>query len=98
MAAGDTTQGRRVEPGFENLERPGDYYFADGILWAILPHGGHGRLPAIGCSETGGPEWTITADADGTVTVAPSIRQLPIESLGDPGWHGYLEHGVWREV
>jgi hypothetical protein len=31
---------------------------------------------------------------DGTITVSPSI----LTGRGERQWHGYLEHGVWREV
>jgi hypothetical protein len=39
---------------------------------------------------------TITEHDDGTITVSPSI--LFYNRDGSPGWHGYLERGVWREV
>jgi hypothetical protein len=97
MAAGDTLQGRRVE-GFGDLERPGDYSFASGILWAVLPTGSHARLPSQNHGQQGEAEWTIREEPDGTVTVDPSIRQHPINAAGIPGWHGYLERGTWREV
>ena len=37
----------------------------------------------------------VVEHEDGTITVSPSIL------IGDrrgASWHGYLEHGVWREV
>lgn len=37
---------------------------------------------------------TVTEHEDGTVSVSPSIL---ITGHG-PTWHGFLEHGVWREV
>ena len=42
----------------------------------------------------------ITIHEDGTITVSPSIL---VSTSYDGGktmvnlWHGYLEHGVWRE-
>jgi hypothetical protein len=66
-------------------------------MWGILPIDAHCRLPSIGHSDRGGPEWTISEEDDGTVTVDPSIQMLPVEGYA-PGWHGYLERGVWREV
>ncbi len=38
---------------------------------------------------------TIVEHEDGTITVSPSIL-----CTGHHGatWHGYLEHGVWREI
>ena len=36
---------------------------------------------------------SITVNEDGTITVSPSIW------FNTPtGWHGFLEHGVWRRV
>lgn len=37
----------------------------------------------------------VTEEADGTITVSPSI--LVRHTTGEV-YHGYLEHGVWREV
>jgi hypothetical protein len=38
---------------------------------------------------------TVTPHEDGSITVSPSI----LVSVGKDGqsWHGFLEHGVWRE-
>lgn len=93
MAAGETTQGRRREDGTEpwNLE-PADYAFRGGergerFLWVVLPDGaGPARLEG----------WHVDEHDDGTVTVSPSILDVPDNGL--QGWHGYLERGVWREV
>ena len=38
---------------------------------------------------------TITINDDDTITVSPSIAP---NDANPGGWHGYLEHGVWREV
>ena len=96
MAAGDTTQGRRVPDGKwwdEDLHpspwQPGDYgrgsLGGEEGLWVMMPDGnGPGCLRNL---------WTITDEDDGTITVDPSIWDNKPE-----GWHGFLEHGVWREV
>lgn len=105
MSAGDTLQGDRVDSvdAVWNGE-PGAYYpMIDGDeqvvgLWVKLPTGSLGRLPNKG-HGTGGPEWTVIIEDDGTVTVDPSIEQHEVP--GDPPtpyWHGYLERGVWRAV
>lgn len=93
----NTTQGRRL-PDATNLKgalfQPGDYQkvtfndnFDQRVEWFCLPV--RGMLGALGSHE-------VTEHEDGTITVSPSIL---IES-NDPkqAWHGYLEHGVWREV
>lgn len=105
MAAGDITTGRRRD-SIEELELPGDYYLSPGPeqgygergLWFVLPtaisvdpfaepynqHNGRARISY---------RWEIKDEMDGTVSAWPSIAVgLP------PYWHGYLEHGVWREV
>lgn len=65
-------------------------------LWFKLPSGSHGRIAAIGYGQNDEPEWTITVEADGSVTVDPSIHQLPIEGNHPvPEWHGFLKSGEW---
>lgn len=92
MSAGDTTQGRRVESKPWMME-PGDYTVRCGkdgerIAWVVTPNGlGPARLEG----------WTLTEHEDGTITTSPSILAHP-SSDTLPGWHGYLERGVWREV
>ncbi len=94
MAAGDITQGRRVDVGDEWRDsRPGDYCKVpedEGIrrkdgqpVWYLRdPRGDVGALMTH----------TVEEHDDGTITVKPSIDNPP------HGWHGFLERGVWREV
>lgn len=91
MPAGDTMQGRRVEPP-EGADiddvifamKPGDYLLNyDGVPWVVLPNG-------VGPCRLGG--WGVEVHDDGAITTSPSILDH------DTGWHGYLEHGVFREV
>lgn len=57
-------------------------------LWALcLPDGHYCHLSA--------KVHNITEHDDGTITVSPSILRKSTHD-GDPGWHGYLECGVWR--
>lgn len=101
-------QGRRVEQGVGHLEQAGDYFpvYMDGgttighpikWLWFALPNSGHwGRIAAAGGGNGKEPEWTITEDEEGRVTVAPSIDTGPMLVAGvDHAWHGYLTTGVW---
>lgn len=92
MAAGDTTPGRATTvPPWDMA--PGDYSVrtdsdtGERVAWVVTPTGdGPARLHG----------WTLTEHDDGTITTSPSILAHP---AGDkPGWHGYLERGVWREV
>lgn len=112
MAAGDITQGRRVEyPNDWRDSRPGDYCKvpheddlrrADGQpVWYIRDP--RGRVGAL-------VNHSVTEHDDGTITVSPSILDGPYEQVaaaceglgtirGQPGgWHGFLEKGQWREV
>jgi len=91
MAAGDTMQGRRVDladgASIDSVifgMAPGDYVLAhDGVPWVVLPNG-------VAPCRLGG--WQVEVHEDGTITTSPSILDH------DTGWHGYLEHGAWREV
>ena len=111
MSAGDVTPGTRLPdavfgkpgPGWDAFENkpianvagtpsgrtcaPGSYmkvdYDGKDELYIVDPRGEIGRISTH----------TITWHEDGTVTVSPSIA--PYEP---GGWHGYLEHGIWREV
>ena len=92
-------QGRRVYPPEPNEEmphpipwdiQPGDYWFSpvDGKWYFCCPKGGSiGNLA----------NHQVTEHEDGTITVSPSIL---VESPWQPqkNWHGYLEHGIWKEV
>lgn len=99
--------GRRVN-AIELIENPGDYcvIFADvgsiKALWFKLPNdhgdwGATGRIANEGHGHTRGgrtePEWEISLEPDGSVTVSPSI-----DSKGGVDWHGWLERGVWRDA
>ena len=101
MAAGDITAGRNREgvPPWD-LE-PGDYCVRTDsrigrVAWVVTPNGNSpARLEG----------WDLTEHDDGTITLSPSILAHPTSTLGEddqkvdlPGWHGYLERGVWREV
>lgn len=82
-------QGHRRPDGTEPHElKPGEHALASAdarVVWLCNPDGQLGHVQA--------PPWTITVEADSTVTVSPSIWwDKPT------GWHGYLEHGVWRQV
>lgn len=44
------------------------------------------------------PPHTFTEEADGSLTISPSISDTRIGGSVSDGWHGYLERGVWREV
>lgn len=88
-------EGRRVRfsygfPGRRRL-RPGRYCKVPdgmdprgrGVWYAIDPTGCAGAIrPA---------QHQVVEHDDGTITVTPSL-------VMPGGWHGYLEHGVWREV
>lgn len=83
------TQGRRVPSDTAPWDlEPGDYMVTeDGVAWVRLPNG-------VGPSRLEG--WGLEEHDDGTITLTPSIQDVPAD--GSPGWHGYIERGVWREV
>ena len=85
--------GRRIYPD-ENGQMafaPGDYG-CDRGSWA-------GRIPKeFGRFHLGSFEkHNIVEHDDGTITVSPSILHAEPSDLDGRTWHGFLEHGVWRE-
>lgn len=87
-------QGRRVPDGTSPSDyQPCDYGKKGSMWWVCLPTGVLGHLD---------DRWTIVEHEDGaatlgdgrlgpTITANPSINHLE-------GWHGWLDHGVWRSV
>lgn len=102
----DRMEGRRVSADVLPCDyEPGDYGKRGDRWFICLPTGvqGHldGRWTVIehedGSATLGDPPGQLCSD-DGvcrcqggpTITVAPSIWDTP------QGWHGWLDHGVWR--
>lgn len=81
--------GRRVDPdlaGMIHLD-PGDYgKDVAGRWWARVPDDQY-DMASLDAYE-------VTEHDDGTISVSPSI----MAHHGFAHWHGYLEHGVWREI
>lgn len=76
----------RIEYDGDGIPAPGTY-FKLGYEWhAMTPNGHMANLAAHSIEE----------HDDGTITVSPSIlvSRPPFQPCL---WHGYLEHGVWRE-
>ena len=64
---------------------PGDYRLKGGRWLGVSPNG-------LLCNLAG---HSVSEHEDGTITVSPSIAVN--NGQGGSSWHGYLEHGVWRE-
>jgi hypothetical protein len=98
VSTGDVTQGRRIYGTDKDSDdhlwyspEPGDYWRDDVRGWSVeTPNG----------LRAGLANHEVVEHEDGTISVSPSI--LCEGALGaDPTkvtWHGYLKHGVWREV
>ncbi len=85
---GKVTQGRRVYYDGEDCYKlePGDYVKVSTIFIA--------RVPEL-CFHNGNLSGhCIVEHEDGTITASPSIMHKE-PNVGN--WHGFLEHGVWRE-
>jgi hypothetical protein len=67
----------------------GDYWKDGGIWYGWCPSVERNLLCTLEAHA-------VTEHENGTVTVSPSILCGP----GQRGfvWHGFLEHGIWREV
>lgn len=80
-------KGRRVSERIwsdDEQRQPGDYYRHLHGGWAVCdPNGDTYALPGH----------TVEEHADEKITVRPSI----VAPRRD-GFHGYLEHGIWRSV
>ncbi len=74
----------------------------DGNWWVRPPKEGCAGSMVTGLGANA--DWQVTEYADGTITVSPSIGIPKVKKGKDfdeiiSGWqyHGFLEHGVWRE-
>ena len=80
--------GKRIADGAWP-ENPGEYskhrVQDQGIAWFVYP-----PIPDFGPASIA--KHTVIEHGDGTITVSPSILITGVKQ-----WHGYLEHGVWRE-
>lgn len=73
---------------FRISKTPGAYGTVDSKSWfCTTPNGLFGNLSAHKIEE----------NADGTITVSPSILVSSGKNHNEPSWHGYLECGIWRE-
>ena len=83
--------GKRVKDG-DWPENPGEYskWIRNGkVRWFVIP-------PKSGLPCGYLDDHTIIEHEDGTITVSPSIL-FEKRNENFPGWHGYLEKGIWRE-
>jgi hypothetical protein len=107
---GESMQGTRLPDG-EWLSRaadgeikPGDYGQCDAGWFVCCPNGSTTRL-WVDEDDRNGNRHVVTEHDDGSISVGGSIlgREVPSERIGGvgpiaaEGWHGWLEHGVWRE-
>ena len=79
--------GRRIYPTpgpGTSVYAPGDYGKLSETWHACTPSGALANLA----------NHTVTEHEDGTITVAPSI----LVTDGETSWHGFLEHGIWRQA
>jgi len=86
-----TTGKRRDFPdrgdGTTDIPEPGEYGKAP-YGWIACPPGHPGLIAGLAKHQ-------VIEHEDGTITVSPSIL---VTGHHDRQWHGYLEHGIWREV
>jgi hypothetical protein len=108
MTVGQTWPGRRVQ-SMAAIEQPCDYYgpttgYTGGIpaVFFLKPNARDSGVPPRSRSvqHVCSPPHSFVEEPDGTLTVSPSISNLTAGGGpgSDDGWHGYLEHGVWRQV
>lgn len=107
MTAGQTWPGVRVDHFPEN---PCEYFgpttaYTGGVpaVFFLKPNSRDEGIPARARSvgHVCSPPHTFVEEQDGSLTIQPSISNLlhgDADGSSDDGWHGYLEHGVWRQV
>ena len=92
--------GRRLPDGtdWNSSWIPGDYSKINDRFWIVCTPNNE-----VGTIDTQAPYgWKVTEHEDRTITVSPSILIHPHSFNDDgvlknsPGWHGFLEQGVWR--
>lgn len=93
-----TTQGERIYPNSEGqltFTAPGQYgRRGDGVCMVSLPvryPNGELVIGNLGSHE-------VIEEADGSLTVSPSILVQADRGDGNFSWHGYLELGIWTQV
>jgi hypothetical protein len=94
--------GRRVycdDQGCVALTQPGDYGKAEWGDWYVrLPNWTDEALKNWGIKQVWLGTHSVEEHEDGSVTISPSILWGPKQHHDtNTHWHGYLEHGVWRE-
>ena len=77
----------RVETDSEMVRTPGSIWKAANGVWYCHTPGDGGYSGNLSKHD-------ITEHEDGTITVSPSIL---ITNPQGGNWHGFLEHGEWRE-
>lgn len=81
-------QGKRHDYDDNSIPNPGEYGRDMAGQWYCVPPT---EPELIGNLS----RHSVTEHEDGSITVSPSIL---ITHWSGRRWHGYLEHGVWREV
>jgi hypothetical protein len=80
---------RRVEPAYENLKKPGDFYIKEqdgkAFISIVLPDGTFNHLPIYRGQKERTPSWKWNGDLD-KPTLEPSIHCID-------HWHGFLRCG-----
>lgn len=101
--------GRRIPVPESNqngiaLERPGDYcgpvtgFTGDKpAVFFLKPNSRDpdAPKPARSHQHVCSPPHTFVEEADGTLTITPSISDRDIAGQNFDGWHGYLTKGEW---
>ena len=95
MSPGDTTPGVRLADG----EHAYDYYAVpDGAYWLEADGTWRVKTPNGMGGVLGRSNHHVVEHDDGTITVSPSILVDRPHRSTPMTWHGYLEHGAWREA
>jgi hypothetical protein len=90
-----TTPGHRVEDHDAFWASAGVWWKwnveGQGVRWMVRPPCGHHFMLAHGT-----PRHDVDEHDDGAITVEPKPGNSNSILCPKCGWHGYIDHGVWR--
>ena len=88
--------GRRI-PDDDYPELPGDFGLVGGEWCLCAPDGSRFMLASEQNPDRAGHHHEVEVHDDGLISVLP--RPGNSNSILSPrGWHGYIDHGEWRQA
>jgi hypothetical protein len=104
----NATQGRQADDHDEFWGEPAGVWWrwskvdlGDGgppvVRWMVRPPCGHSFMLAP-AGNRNGPAHEVDEHDDGMITVQPKPNNSNSILCSSCGWHGYIDHGVWKST